>query len=151
MLRLTLLLTSCFVLSTSTRALPLKTPQATPQLYYLKTCVTSGMPDSGTDKEGLYVAGFHTGAGLGAATLTSDIAVADKGFLNGTTWQFDYGTPFPWYMLLPVDSDYAGQSSRISLCHAWFSSTSIRVRLTWLQLGNMSRLILLMDQQQASR
>jgi hypothetical protein len=75
--------------------------------YYLQTCVISATDDHGTDKEGLYVAGYHTGAGLDDVALTSDVSVASKGFLNATYQQFDYNTPFPWYLDLGYEP-YAG-------------------------------------------
>lgn len=80
--------------------------------YYLQTSVISGTNDCGTNKDGLYVVGYHTGAGLDDATLTSDISVASKGFLNGTYQQFDYSTSFPWYLDLGYEP-YA----RTSLLH----------------------------------
>jgi hypothetical protein len=78
--------------------------------YYLQTCVTNGTNDYGTDKEGLYVFSYHTGAGLGDATLTPNISVASKGFLNGTYQQFDQNTTIPVAMVLGYEP-YAGKCS----------------------------------------
>ncbi len=90
-----------------------------PQEYHLKTKVISGDPKM-DDLYGIHsfqiltqnitnshtVVGYHTGAGLGDATLTSNITYASKGFLNGTYQQFDYNTPFPWGMKLAYDMYY---------------------------------------------
>jgi hypothetical protein len=78
--------------------------------YYLQTCVINSTNDYGTDKEGLYVVSYHTGAGLGDATLTSNITVASRGFLNGTYQQFDQNTTFPVAMVLGYEP-YAGKCS----------------------------------------
>lgn len=83
--------------------------------YYLKTCVINATDDYGTNKEGLYVASYHTGAGLNDVALISDISGASKGFLNDTYQQFDYNTSFPWYLDLGYEP-YAGQSS-VGLCN----------------------------------
>ena len=72
-----------------------------PSRYYLQTRV-KGYGNS--DKNGLYVSGYHTGAGLNDATLQT-IDVATAGYLNGTNQQFDLGTEFPWGMNM-VDYDY---------------------------------------------
>jgi hypothetical protein len=79
--------------------------------YYLQTSVTNGAGDCGTNKGGLYVLGYHTGAGLTDAVLFADISMASKGFLNGTYQQFDYNTSFPWYM----DLEYITYSSKCLL------------------------------------
>ena len=76
--------------------------------YYLQTSVINATGDCGTDKDGLYVVGYHTGAGLDDVALVSDFSVASKGFLNGTYQQFDYNTSFPWYMDLGYEP-YAGK------------------------------------------
>lgn len=76
-----------------------------PSRYYLQTQVKGyGNPD----KNGLFVSGYHTGAGMNDAVLTQSIDVAAAGYLNGTSQQFDLGTAFPWGMGI-VDYDfYAG-------------------------------------------
>jgi hypothetical protein len=83
--------------------------------YYLQTCVINGINDYGTNKEGLYVVSYHTGAGLGDAALTSNISVASKGFLNGTYQQFDQNTTFPVAMVLGYEP-YAGKCSPDPFC-----------------------------------
>lgn len=75
--------------------------------YYLQTSVINCTHDYGTDKEGLYVFSYHTGAGLGDAALTSNISIASKGFLNGTYQQFDQNTTIPVAMVLGIEP-YAG-------------------------------------------
>ena len=96
-------------LSTMILASPAQRRQAVSNAeYYLQTCVINGTNDYGTDKEGLYVVSYHTGAGLGDAALTSNISVASKGFLNGTYQQFDQNTTFPVAMVLGYEP-YAGK------------------------------------------
>lgn len=53
---------------------------APPSRYYLQTRVKG---HGNADKNGLYVSGYHTGAGENDVTLES-IDVASVGFLNGT-------------------------------------------------------------------
>lgn len=72
-----------------------------PSRYYLQTRVKG---HGNEDKNGLYVSGYHTGAGENDVTLES-IDGASIGFLNGTSQQFDYGTNFPWGMVM-VDYDF---------------------------------------------
>lgn len=56
-----------------------------PSLYYLRTKVVNGAhKDTGTNKTGLYVYSYHTGAGLGDAALSSNKSIAWQGYLNGT-------------------------------------------------------------------
>jgi len=76
--------------------------------YYLQTVVPDGSYDTGSNKSGLYVYGYHTGAGLNDAVLTSNISIASKGFLNATYQQFDYGTDFPWGLNLADVVQYTG-------------------------------------------
>ena len=104
-----LLLAYLLALSTMILASPAQRHQAVSNAeYYLQTCVINGTNDYGTDKEGLYVVSYHTGAGLGDAALTSNISVASKGFLNGTYQQFDQNTTFPVAMVLGYEP-YAGK------------------------------------------
>jgi len=69
--------------------------------------------------ENLYVISYHTGAGLGDATLVRNASTAAAGFLNATNTstaeapnyvqEFDLGTQFPWSMNLAVaDTAYSG-------------------------------------------
>ncbi|KAL9072677.1 MAG: hypothetical protein Q9161_003385 [Pseudevernia consocians] len=74
-----------------------------PSHYYLQTRVKGY---GNEDKNGLYVSGYHTGAGENDVTLES-IDVASVGFLNGTYQQFDYGTDFPWGMVMGLYDYYA--------------------------------------------
>lgn len=78
-----------------------------PSRYYLQTRVRGSGNES---KSGLYVSGYHTGAGENDATLES-IEIASIGYLNGTNQLFDYGEDFPWGMVMDVDDDYAGMCS----------------------------------------
>ena len=54
----------------------------------------------------LYVYGYHTGAGLNDAVLSSDAGKASKGHLNGTSVQFDLGSDFPWGLQMVGATDY---------------------------------------------
>lgn len=80
-----------------------------PSRYHLQTRVKGS---GNEDKNGLYVSGYHTGAGEDDVTL-EPFEVASIGFLNGTNQQFDYGTDFPWGMEMDVYDYYAGKSSPI--------------------------------------
>ncbi|KAL9103717.1 MAG: hypothetical protein Q9163_001267 [Psora crenata] len=102
-----------FTLLAFTFSVPLGAPLATtsafpttatlPARYYLKTKVAHGGDKA---KDGLYVSGYHTGAGLNDVTL-EDISVASIGFLNDTYQQFDYNTTFPWSLDMGGDTNYA--------------------------------------------
>jgi hypothetical protein len=85
---------------------PLLSQLSNPPRYYLKTLAT----DLSSDKNGLFVIAYHTGAGLNDAVLTSDIARASKGFLNDTYQLFDFGTQFSWGMTMGGAANYAGES-----------------------------------------
>jgi len=77
------------------------------QEFYLKSCLTNGSTDA--TKEGLYLAGYHTGAGLSDATFLDDTADAAKGFLNETYLEFDFGQDgeYPWGFSFFGDTNYA--------------------------------------------
>ncbi|KAG8526131.1 uncharacterized protein KY384_000124 [Bacidia gigantensis] len=72
-----------------------------PNRYRLRTSVTHGGDPS---KHGLYVSGYHTGAGLNDAVLTE--GTGSIGFLNDTYQQFDFNTTFPWSFNLISASNY---------------------------------------------
>lgn len=73
-----------------------------PNRYHLQTRVKG---DGNADKDGLYVSGYHIGAGENDVTLES-ISDAAVGYLNGTYQQFDLGTSFPWGMVMEINYDY---------------------------------------------
>ena len=79
--------------------------------FYLKTKVTNPEYGSAGSKDALYVSSYHTGAGLSDATLSREITVAAKAYLNGTTLGFDFGTDFPWGFSIGTDTNYAGWES----------------------------------------
>lgn len=56
------------------------------------------------------MSGYHTGAGENDVTLET-IDVASIGYLNGTNQQFDYGTSFPWGMVMVLYDYEAGKFS----------------------------------------
>jgi len=84
----------------SVRASPLDTRQTTtttadtvdpPAEYYLQThVVNGGHRDCGSDKDGLWVYSFHTGAGLGDAALSSNKSWAWPAYLNASQQYFTY-------------------------------------------------------------
>jgi hypothetical protein len=103
---LLLFTSSLFFFPLLTFTSPLLSQLSNPPRYYLKTLAT----DLSSDKNGLYVIAYHTGAGLNDAVLTSDIARASKGFLNDTCQLFDFGTQVSWGMNMGGASNYAGES-----------------------------------------
>lgn len=96
---------SISLFSTTILAAPLSPRQDTITEYYLKTRTL----DPSSNKNGLYVIAYHTGAGLNDVILTSDLTGASKGFLNDTYQLFDFGTEFPWGMNMGGDADHAGE------------------------------------------
>ncbi|RMD40061.1 hypothetical protein DV735_g5082, partial [Chaetothyriales sp. CBS 134920] len=83
----------CFALATSApvaaaaNSLTTVTP---PSLFYLQTQVVGALPDCGTNKNGLWLYSFHTGAGLGDAVLSRNKSSALQAYLNGTQQLFTY-------------------------------------------------------------
>jgi hypothetical protein len=86
------LTTSLISLFAIASASPLNTRQTTttpPARYYLETKVVNGNhKDYGTNKTGLFLYSYHTGAGLGDAALSSNKSIAWEGYLNGTQQLF---------------------------------------------------------------
>ncbi|PLB40498.1 uncharacterized protein BDW47DRAFT_101220 [Aspergillus candidus] len=72
-----------------------------PKLFHLKTSGASNQ-----DHDGLYVYGYHTGAGLNDAGLTADLDTAKPAFLNSTNVQFAFDTPFPWGITMRGANNY---------------------------------------------
>lgn len=70
--------------------------QEEPKYYHLKS-------------DGDYVAGYHTGAGLGDAVLVMDESVGNKGYMNDTMQMFQKDTDFPWGFVMSVDPKYSGK------------------------------------------
>lgn len=68
-----------------------------PSRYYLKTSVIDG---GNADKNDLYVSSYHTGAGLGDATLIPFSTTGTVGFLNATHQQFDLHSSVPVAMIM---------------------------------------------------
>lgn len=80
---------------TLTTASPLATRQTTTppasDLYYLRTKAVNGAhKDCGSNKTGLYLYSYHTGAGLGDAALSSNKSIAWQGYLNGSQQLMTY-------------------------------------------------------------
>lgn len=74
-----------------TRASPLleTRQEAAPSQFYLQTQVYPGIDDCGTNKDGLYVFSYHTGAGLGIAAAEAD-QLSSWFYLNDTNLLFTY-------------------------------------------------------------
>lgn len=97
---------ACIILLAS--ILGIATAVSTPKEYHLKSEVKPNQEFCKARFNNLYIQGYHTGAGLGDATLsTNSTADASKFYLvpttkklpNGKTSnlaQFDFGTPFAW-------------------------------------------------------
>lgn len=79
-----------------------------PDRYYLQTKVIGDNKDSGTNKDGLYLYSYHTGAGLGDIGL-SNVTTSWVGYLNGTQQLFTYpNAPYPWPMNVQLYGPYQG-------------------------------------------
>lgn len=80
-----------------------------PPRYYLQTKVDGKHKDCGSNKNDLFLTSYHTGAGLGDATLVSNKTHARVGYLNDTQQLFasDIG---PWPLAVYWGS-YQGESS----------------------------------------
>ena len=90
-----------------------------PARYYLQTKVDGNLQDCGSNKNNLYVTSYHTGAGLGDATLVANISHAFEGYLNGTQQLFasDIG---PWPLQAFYSPPYQGKSIRcITFTQDW--------------------------------
>jgi hypothetical protein len=85
-------------------ALPQASPPANtvmpPPVFKLQAKVIPGIEDCGTDKNGLWLTSFHTGAGLGDAVLINNRSRAMPAFFNGTDQFFgNHSDPnFTWPM-----------------------------------------------------
>lgn len=104
---LTVLSYAVVALSSCASASPIEARQA-PDRFYLQTKVVPGIADSGTDKNGLYVYSYHTGAGLGAATESAGVPTGWF-YLNDTNlfWTYENNTIGPW----PVSVQYGPYQS----------------------------------------
>jgi hypothetical protein len=116
-MQLTTVLTTAFlsVLSLAS-ASPIDARQATttpPSLYYLRTKVVNGNhKDTGSNKTGLYLYSYHTGAGLGDAALSSNKSIAFQGYLNGSMqlMTYDDNSIGPWPLAIAY-GPYQGKPS----------------------------------------
>jgi len=99
-----------------TSASPLDTRQTItpPARYFLRTKVVNGNhKDTGSNKTGLYLYSYHTGAGLGDAALSSNKSIAFQGYLNGTQQLMTYNNNAigPW----PLAISYAAYQEFVSV------------------------------------
>lgn len=83
-----------------------------PDRFYLQTQVVPGINDCGSNKQGLYVFSYHTGAGEGVATGETEAPSGDDNswfYLNGTQleWTYTNNTIGPW----PVNIQYGSYQS----------------------------------------
>jgi len=84
-----------------TFASPVEPRQAShPDRFYLQTQVYPGIDDCGTDKNGLYLFSYHTGAGLGVAAADPPSTTESWFFLNDTDtglyFTYTNNTIGPW-------------------------------------------------------
>ena len=106
-----------------TTASPLETRQTItpPALYHLRTKAVNGAhKDCGSNKTGLYLYSYHTGAGLGDATLSSNKSIAWQGYLNGSQQLMTYSDNQigPWPLAIAY-GPYQGASfscDRLNKC-----------------------------------
>lgn len=77
---------------------------AAPAKFYLQTSVLAGNTDTGSNKHGLYVFSYHTGAGQGMAAADNINPAGSWFYLNGTEllWTYDDNEIGPW----PVEIEY---------------------------------------------
>ncbi|KAB8079612.1 hypothetical protein BDV29DRAFT_164053 [Aspergillus leporis] len=92
---------SLALLASAVAATPILIARNTTTNFHLKT---TGASNSAHND--LYVYGYHTGAGLNDAVLTSDVGTASPAFLNGTNVQFALDTPFPWGLYMVGQNNY---------------------------------------------
>jgi len=91
-------------LASLTSASPINPRQAShPDRFHLQTQVYPGINDSGTNKNGLFVFSYHTGAGLGMAAADPPTGPSDENswfYLNDTDtglyWTYTNNTIGPW-------------------------------------------------------
>lgn len=87
-------------ISPLTGASPVESRQAShPERFYLQTQVYPGINDCGTNKNGLYVFSYHTGAGLGVAAADPPSEEESWFYLNDTDtgiyWTYTNNTVGP--------------------------------------------------------
>lgn len=97
---------TAFVSATPIEARQIEARQA-PDKFRLKTqvIISADTNDTGTNKDGLYVYSYHTGAGLGAATASSGASNSSWFYLNSTNallWTYEGNNIGPW----PVAIEY---------------------------------------------
>ncbi|MCJ1465343.1 hypothetical protein MMC07_003961 [Pseudocyphellaria aurata] len=86
---------------------------AASNLVRFKTRVHPGQDAS---KNGLYLSGYHIGAGESDAVFYgTEPATGDKGFINNGTLQFDLGTDFPWYLQMEFEAYTQWSSVRVTV------------------------------------
>ena len=88
-------------LTVATSAAPAPQPAtstvAPPSKYKLQTKVVGKHKDCGSDKDGLWLYSYHTGAGLGDAALSSNKTWGWEGYLNKTSTEQVFETNIgPW-------------------------------------------------------
>ncbi|MCJ1354249.1 MAG: hypothetical protein MMC33_004236 [Icmadophila ericetorum] len=86
---------------------PASTPPVPAGKYYLKSVAIGG---PSTNKGGLFIEAYHTGAGFNDAVLVTETGtnVAAPAFLNATYQEFNLGSEFPWGFTMGADSTYNG-------------------------------------------
>lgn len=111
----TLFASTAALCGTLVAATPIQARQS--DRFYLKTEVVNypGHNDTGSDKNGLYLFSYHTGAGTGIAAGQKTAPTADSSYfyLNGTQllWNYPQSSLGPWPFNI-VSSAYRGKSRR---------------------------------------
>lgn len=92
-----LALTSVTQASPLSRRVEARQDQA-PAKFYLQTQVLAGGSDTGSNKHGLYLFSYHTGAGLGIAAAQNSNPNGAYFYLNGTEllWTYENNQIGPW-------------------------------------------------------
>lgn len=98
------------LLAATTLATPISDldTRANPTNFKLKTTVINGKNDTGTKKGNLWVVSYHTGAGLGDATLINNQTEAEVAHLNASNNALLFSiSDLEWPMVLDYEP-YAG-------------------------------------------
>ena len=107
---------AALTLTSVTSASPLSQKHArqastAPERFYLETRVAAAGSDKGTNKGGLYVFSYHTGAGTGAAAAQAGDPAGSWFEMNGTQLLFTYtdNQLGGWPMRIEYGSTYQGE------------------------------------------
>lgn len=95
--------------------------------FQLKTKVIPGHKDCGSDKNGLYIFSYHTGAGLGIAAGLNE-SMTSYFYINETTqglsWTYPENEIGPW----PVEIEYGPYQCKLPSQINYSNSSSVLTR-----------------------